>query len=679
MKLIAKWDANKNNNTITFENVDFGEGKRGITLNYRTRMGTGTLDILVDNEIIAVSAFTSTAQDKELEDTKMEIPLVKGVHNLTFVCNGWGYFDSFEFTEESPFDVEETSCVVEERNTYTDLMVATDMLGRKVPEAGEVREKREKFVGVFYWTWRCMDIYANPRNLTQILKEHPEAEYDINHPIWTNNDMVHWNEPFYGFYRNDDPYVLRKHAQYFADAGVDCIIFDCTNGSFLWRPSYMPLLEEFEKARRDGIKVPKVAFLMNFAPMESTLNMLRSLYQDLYKPGKYKDLWFYWKGKPLVMAYPESIPQEGKCEYDTKILNEIRKFFTFRPGQPGYGRGPQRNDDWAWLEIAPLHGYVKQEDGTYEMCAVGVAQNANDERICTHFNDKNTYGRSYTLKDRFSKLAEDSYKYGYNLQEQWDYAMEIDPEFVFVTGWNEWNMGKFPGPPWVLDLNSTQIAFVDQYDREHSRDIEPDIDGYLDTYYLLLAANIRRFKGLEPADRKPSVKTIDIMNFDDWKDVKPEYVAHKGTASKRDYPGIGDTYYKIDTGRNDFVLAKVAKDDSNYYFYAECSNNITPDTDENWMCLLIDKDRSKETGWEGYDILVSADKIKVYKDGEWVVQGTCRYSVQGNKMCYVLPKDLVGDGSFEFKWSDNITFDDIMNFYKHGDCAPFGRFNYVCG
>ena len=75
----------------------------------------------------------------------------------------------------------------------------------------------------------------------------------------------------------------------------------------------MPLLEEFEKARRDGINVPKVAFLMNFAPMESTLNMLRSLYQDLYKPGKYKDLWFYWKGKPLVMAYPESIPQEGKC------------------------------------------------------------------------------------------------------------------------------------------------------------------------------------------------------------------------------------------------------------------------------------------------------------------------------------------------------------------------------
>lgn len=151
-----------------------------------------------------------------------------------------------------------------------------------------------------------MNIHGTPRNLTAILKEHPEAEYDINHPIWTRNDIVHWNEPLYGFYRNDDPYVLRKHAQYFADAGVDCLIFDCTNGSLLWKDAYMPLLEEFDRARKDGIKTPQVVFLMNFAAFESTTFMLRALYQDLYKPGLYKDQWFYWKGKPLVMAYRSS-------------------------------------------------------------------------------------------------------------------------------------------------------------------------------------------------------------------------------------------------------------------------------------------------------------------------------------------------------------------------------------
>lgn len=79
----------------------------------------------------------------------------------------------------------------------------------------------------------------------------------------------------------------------------------------------MALLEEFRKARLDGIKTPQVAFIMNFAPMPTTLYMLRSLYQDLYKPGLYRDLWFLWEGKPLVLAYPESIPQEGKSEFDT--------------------------------------------------------------------------------------------------------------------------------------------------------------------------------------------------------------------------------------------------------------------------------------------------------------------------------------------------------------------------
>lgn len=265
------------------------------------------------------------------------------------------------------------------------------------------------------------------------------------------------------------------------------------------------------------------------------------------------------------------------------------------------------------------------------MCTVGVAQNANDGRICTHFNDKDTYGRSFTFKDRFSKLTPDSYKYGYNVQEQWDYAMNIDPEFVFVTGWNEWIMGKFPGLPWVIDPNSTQIAFVDQYDREHSRDIEPDKDGYLDTYYLQLVANIRRFKGLKKVDSRPTEKTVDIMNFNDWSGVTPEYYAHKGSASKRDYQGLGEYHYKIDSGRNDIVLAKVARDSENVYFYCECADTLTEDTGDNWMCLLIDKDRAKETGWEGYDIKISAGKIQAYTDGEWRNIGTCSYSVQGNK------------------------------------------------
>ena len=98
------------------------------------------------------------------------------------------------------------------------------------------------------------------------------------------------------------------------------------------------------------------------------------------------------------------------------MLDEIRNFFTFRPGQPGYGCGPSRPDHWGWLEISPQHKYGTRPDGSCEMMTVGVGQNANKDRICTHFNDKETFGRSYTKKFGHKLLDKESYKYGYNVQ-----------------------------------------------------------------------------------------------------------------------------------------------------------------------------------------------------------------------------------------------------------------------
>ena len=51
-------------------------------------------------------------------------------------------------------------------------------------------------------------------------------------------------------------------------------------------------------------------------------------------------------------------------------------------------------------------------------------------------------------------------------------------------------------------------------------------------------------------------------------------------------------------------------------------------------------------------------------------------------MAVAIPRKFLGfEGSqkpcFEFKWIDNIETKDIMAFYRDGDCAPFGRFNYV--
>lgn len=691
MKVLeAKWSAEEGGGSVTFEQVALEEPVRGVRVWYKAvDRGVFDMDVSVDGAVAAVIAIAGTAYFNELESVWAEVPEIgAGVHDLTFSCGENGYFDRFELTQESPCAGAEEAPVRHFRDTCNDLLVATDMLGRKLPGHEEAGGPKRKLVGLFYWTWRNgqgAGGRAIPRNLTKILERAPEAEFDMGHPIWTDNDLVHWNEPFYGFYRNDDPYVIRKHAQYFADAGVDVLVFDATNGSCVWRDAYMPLLEGLDQARRDGIRTPQVAFMMNFAACPTTLAMLRSVYQDLYRPGRYRDLWFLWEGKPLVMAYPESIPREGKSPYDTQILNEIRAFFTFRPGQPGYATGPKRPDHWGWLETAPQNGFGAREDGSFEMCTVGVAQNARDGRICTHFNDKGTYGRSYTHEHGHGRLTEDSYLYGLNVQEQWERALELDPDYVFVTGWNEWLMGKFPGKPWIWDEDSTQIAFVDQYDREHSRDIEPDCDGYLDSYYLQLCANIRRFKGVAHVDR--DVAPIELMpgEIEKLREALPAYLSHAGTEAKRDCQGLGKAdRYVNHSGRNNIVEARVAYDSGKVHFLAICREEILPAPTGavNPMTLLLDTDCDKATGWEGYDFKITEGVLYGWRDGAFREIGGVEAVRRGNALMLTVDRELLGlagEGKpvFEFKWIDSIALDDVMNFYRDGDAAPFGRFNFI--
>ncbi|HEX8607555.1 MAG TPA: hypothetical protein VF679_02820, partial [Pedobacter sp.] len=247
---------------------------------------------------------------------------------------------------------------------YSTGLPATDALGRKLPTYKEVGPlKKDKFVGMFYWTWHYAQAANKPNNTTAFLQKYPDAIYDYKHPAWPSNIMNFWNEPLFGYYTNMDRWVLYRHAEMLAAAGVDMIMFDCTNGDLVWKPAYMALCEVFTEARKNGIKTPQISFMMGFGATPATKSAIEQVYNDLYKPGLYRDLWFQWKGKPLIMAYPDNV--------DPVIQN----FFTLRPGQPVYDKGPQRKNQWGWLEIYPQHGFVKNPDGSFEQMTVSTSQN----------------------------------------------------------------------------------------------------------------------------------------------------------------------------------------------------------------------------------------------------------------------------------------------------------------
>lgn len=572
---------------------------------------------------------------------------------------------------------------------YSAGLPATDALGRKLPDYDEVGPlRKDKFVGIFYWTWHTAQSRRSdaPYNVTEILMEKPEAIHDYEDPAWPAPEQAgsfFWSEPLFGYYLNTDRWVLYRHAAMLADAGVDMIMFDCTNGAFTWKESYKTLCEVFTEARKNGIKTPKIAFMLAFGPTKGSLQAIRELYRELYKPGLYRDLWFYWKGKPLIMAYPESLKATGQDKATSQLYREIRNFFTFRPGQPVYNKGPQRPDHWGWLEIWPQHGFVEKPGGRFEQVTVGVAQNWSDERGLTAMNAPGAFGRSYTAENGYAG-DQGGIKYGLNFQEQWERALELDPEFIFITGWNEWIAGRYP--EWQQQHN----AFPDQFNQEHSRDIEPMKGGHADHYYYQMAGNIRRFKGMPPpAEASPPVTIRMDGKFAGWEEVLPGFRTHKGNTLRRDSPGWKGTYYRDTTGRNDIVRAKVARNDEFVYFYVETAAPLSPADDPAWMRLFIDADRSKDTGWEGYDFVVNRlnprEKAVIEKSDRgwsWTKTGEIDYAVSENKLELRIPRDILGLSAadpvdIEFKWSDNTQEDgNILDFLLHGDAAPSGRFNY---
>jgi len=567
---------------------------------------------------------------------------------------------------------------------YGNALPATDALGRKLVTAAEAgAEKKDKFVGLFYWTWHTNFANYDVHDVSKILAQKPEAIHNFHDPVWpTDAGYYYWGEPLFGYYRDTDHWVLRKHAEMLAEAGVDVIIFDCTNGAFTWKESYMELCKVFSQALADGVNVPRIAFMLAFGPSEGSRQAIDEIYNDLYKPGLYKDIWFYWKGKPLIMAYPEMLGDIENDAQGTTVNKEIREFFTFRPGQPVYNKGPERADHWGWLEVYPQHGFVEKSDGGYEQVTVGVSQNWSKERGLTAMNAPDTFGRSYT--DKRGEVKDDgAVNYGHNFQEQWNRALEINPEFIFITGWNEWIAGRYE--EWMQQKN----AFPDQYSQEKSRDIEPMKGGHGDSYYYQMVNNIRQFKGVKelPKSLKDTKMKID-GRFDDW-DNALEYTAYKGSTIHRDSKGMGDYHYINRTGRNDIVKVKVAHDSRNIYFYVETASPLTSGKDSAWMRLFIDTDRNRNTGWEGYDYVINrtapANKLVIEKNenGKWSWNkvGSLDYSLSGNKMELAIPKKLLNlhkKINLEFKWSDNMQQEgDIMDFYINGDVAPLGRFNYV--
>jgi hypothetical protein len=557
------------------------------------------------------------------------------------------------------------------RDTYADTWAATDALGRTMPAQAECGPpKADRFIGIFYFLWLENRPGLKLYDIGKLLAENPSS------PAWGPAGAFHWwGMPRFGYYTSDDEFVIRRHAQMLADAGIDVVVFDVTNGP-TYDDALLTLCRVYEQMRKEGNRTPQIAFLANAAHDR----VVTHLYESIYAKNRFPELWFRWKGKPLMMADPSG------------LSDEVRNFFTFRRSwawtdpKGWFGDG---KDKWPWLDHTPQRAGWHERPDKPEQISVAVAE-----------HPISNIGRSFYdgKQPAAGELKTDE---GVYFDEQWRRALAVDPEFVFVTGWNEWIAQRFIKQPGEERRAPTHLAgkrlrpgdtfFVDTYSQEYSRDIEPMAGGHGDNYYYQLVANVRRLKGVRPVPKASAPKTISIdNNFAQWSDVAPEYLDDIADTTHRDHPGYGDAgRYVNATGRNDFVAAKAARDDRNLYFYARTREPITAPQGTDWMVLLIDADNDSRTGWCGFDLAVNRNRsgdgtcsVERNVDGAWKWEGVgaAHFFTSGNELHVAIPRAPTGTGrslNFRFKWTDHVPeVGDPLDLIDQGDAAPNGRFAY---
>ena len=569
-------------------------------------------------------------------------------------------------------------------------------------QTGDIRE--DKIVAIFYWTWHGdfgdkQTAYNNQQNIDKLIAMgKTERDYmtlsmtELNKlGIKTAMGPYHfWDEPIYGYYDGDDEWVIRKQAELLAAADIDVVFFDNTNGTYTWKETALRVMKVFSEARAQGVDAPDVSFMFPFGPVSHAGTQMVELYNDIYKKGLYKDVWFMLDGKPMIMGWPGSLNSK-----DAAIANEIKSFFTFRSNLGGYLDKETAPNQWGWLSRFP-QAYFHNDKDEVEQITVGTAVNHNYvKRIIAPMSlGENIIGRTWT--SRGYDTRENAVLYGACFQEQWENALAVDPEIVFVTAWNEWVAMRIDN--WPASPEQYQNCFVDQYNTEFSRDCEPSAGILKDHYYYQLVDNIRKFKGTNPIEKASWEKLIDVNGgFGQWADVTPVYNDYFGLPD-RDALGYKDPetgkrfHYTNDSGRNDIYDAKVARDYENVYFMVRTVEDLTPYTDPYWMRLYVDMGES-EQNWENYEFILNKANPDdattatlerfTGKGFETEVVGKVTYSVKGNVLTVCIPKTMLGIAAdqlhfeFGFKWTDNTLEDgDIMQWYLNGDVAPVGRFNY---
>ena len=276
----------------------------------------------------------------------------------------------------------------------------------------------------------------------------------------------YWAKPAEGYYSSSNTQVIRKHMTQLYTAGVDFIIIDLTNAhdgylnssewtNYIQKP-LDALFATIMDMRAEGLGTPYVVLWVGDWVGESNGPLYQKLYDVYYANPDYEDCFVYWDEKPLMLtAYtqPEDFPLKDKN------LFTVRSMWNYLSKSRPQGQ-------WSYMARSNYKQYATGPDGKPEQMNIATAA-----------------FRYYMSRPETA----DGRQGGLFWHAQWLSAFETRPKIVTLTWWNEWCAQR------LFDENGNYV-FVDNYNQEYSRDLEPMEGGHGDQYYQWMIKYISAYK-----------------------------------------------------------------------------------------------------------------------------------------------------------------------------------------
>jgi hypothetical protein len=253
------------------------------------------------------------------------------------------------------------------------------------------------------------------------------SHYQVDQRDWINiKEFGNPYHPLAGYYRSDDPAVLKRQLHWMRRGGIDTIVYDVFSTG-AWNLTDLPkdkalalLLKELSDPEGEGGHFKLIIWLEKYWSMPTAAEYAYA-FTYIKEHLANRDLYFKYEGKPLVVPYLNGVLGDLDDTFE-----KYRGEFAIRYIRPG------ESDFWSYIEHFP------QQIRNGWMCASpGMDAYLENAHVSRHMKCE-TSPSLETIRAKAERIPRLN---GATFIQQLQRAKQNNPAIIFISGWNDWQYG----------------------------------------------------------------------------------------------------------------------------------------------------------------------------------------------------------------------------------------------